>query len=129
MSDERVLEKVNGSEFRYRFGSHQFSACGDEHAHRMKDAVLENEAKQGKPFQEDPLTPQMRLKLGPVEAERQARALCPVYKAKAEAAEKAVRRRKRPAKKKVAVKKPETKAPAKKKPAKKQATKKKARKI
>ena len=95
MGDTRVLEKVHGSDSRYRFGSHQFSACGDEHAHRMKDAVLENEAKQGKPFQEDPLTPQMRLKLGPVEAERQARALCPVYKAKAEAAEKSAKRKAR----------------------------------
>lgn len=89
MSDQRVLEKVHGSDFRYRFGSHQFSASCDEHAHRMKDAVLDNEAKQEQPFCEDPLTPQMRLKLGPEEAERQARALCPVYKAKAEAAEKA----------------------------------------
>ena len=98
MLDERVLEKVNGSVSRYRFGSYQFSACGDQHAHRMKDACLANEAKQGTPFQEDPLTPKMRLKLGPVEAEKQARALCPVYKAKAEAAEKG-------AKKKVAKKK------------------------
>ena len=95
MSDERVLEKVHGSDFRYRYGTYQFSACGDEHAHRMKDAVLENEANQGKPFQDDPLTPQMRLKLGPVEAERQARALCPVYKAKAEAAEKSAKRKAR----------------------------------
>ena len=97
MSDTRVLQKVPGSDSRYRFGSYQFSACGDEHAHRMKDACLEKEAEEGKPFQDDPLTPQMRLKLGPEEAERQARELCPVYKARAEAAEK-------PAKKKTATK-------------------------
>ena len=95
MSDQRVLEKVHGSDFRYRYGTYQFSACGDQHAHRMKDAVLENEANQGEPFQDDPLTPQMRLKLGPVEAERQARALCPVYKAKAEAAGKSAKRKAR----------------------------------
>ena len=82
MSDARVLEKVPGSGVRYRFGSYQFSATCDEHAHRMKDACLANEAKEGQPFQDDPLTPQMRLKLGPDEAERQARALCPVDRAK-----------------------------------------------
>lgn len=93
MDDTRVLENVNGSISRYRFGSHEFSACSDEHAHRMADAVLEKEATQGQPFQEDPLTPQMREKLGPVEAERQARDLCPVYKAKAEAAGKKARKK------------------------------------
>lgn len=88
MSDTRILQKANGALGRYNYGAFKFNASCDEHAKRMVDAHLEQEARKSEPFQDDPLTPRMRLKLGPEEAERQARALCPVYKAKAEAREK-----------------------------------------
>lgn len=85
MSDTRILQKANGAVGRYNYGAFKFNASCDEHARRMVVAHLEQEVKKDQPFQHDPLTPRMRLKLGPEEAERQARDLCPVYKAKAEA--------------------------------------------
>lgn len=82
MSDTRILQKVPGAVGRYTFGAFKFNASCDKHAERMKDAYLRLEARKSEIFQFDPLTPQQRLKLGPVEAELQAAALDPGYPAR-----------------------------------------------
>lgn len=74
MNDTRILQKIPGAIGRYTFGAFKFNASCDQHAERMKDAYLKNEAKKDKPWQADPLTPRMRLKLEHAEAEKARRA-------------------------------------------------------